>query len=78
MVTLGADVEPTVVRIDGNGNLTAGQKTGFLSVVRDQVRFRKALKQAFGLQGSNDGAHIVFGVEQEQIQEVTEREFSFI
>src|SRR5262245_49052350 len=63
---------------DGHGKLAAGEKTGFLAVVSDQIRLREALEMPRGLKGPYNRAEVVLGVQEEKVQEVAEYEITFL
>jgi hypothetical protein len=54
--------------------LSASEKARLLSVVRNQIRLGEALEVAGLSQRTNDRADVVLRIEQEQVEEVTERE----
>src|SRR5207237_2857821 len=63
---------------NGNWNLTAGEETGLLAVVRDQRGLGEALEIAPRSERRDDGAHVVLRVEHEQVQKIAEREFALV
>ena len=64
----------TAARDDGNRELPAGEKAGFLAVIGNQVRLGETLKIALLLQCLEQPADVLLGVEQEQVQKVAEHQ----
>src|SRR5204862_2391070 len=55
---------------DGVWKLAARQKAGLAAVQSDQIRFRKALEQAFTLERLDRGTNLLLDVEHIQVEEI--------
>src|SRR5687767_3794854 len=59
---------------DGIREFAAGEEARFAAVLRDEVRLGQTLKQPFAFEGAHRDAKLLFGVEEEQVEEVAEHE----
>jgi hypothetical protein len=55
---------------DGERELPAGQKTGFLAIDGNEVGLRQNLEQVLGLQSFNHGPEVDIRLEQKKIQNI--------
>src|SRR5580700_4795004 len=57
---------------DGEGELAAGEETGFLPVHRDEIGLGQDLEKILGLQGLDHGSEVDVWTEQEQVQYIAD------
>src|SRR5262249_60262388 len=72
---LDGDRDGAAARLrDRNRKLTSGEEARFLAALGYEIRLREAVEHPSGLQRLDDGAELVLGAEQEQIQVVAEHQ----